>query len=450
MSVRFGTDGVRGVANSEITAEVALAIGRATAQVFPSDRVIIGRDTRRSGPMLEAAVAAGVASEGADAVVLGVVPTPAVAVVSARDRVPGVVISASHNSFQENGIKVFAPGGLKLSDAEQGRVEAAIAAALRGTPPGISGESVGTLVTDPTAAGAYEAVLRSSLEGRDLAGVAVVVDCAHGANSVIAPQVLRSLGARITVLNAAPDGTNINRDCGSTYPGALQRAVVDVGADIGIAFDGDADRLVAIDHTGRVVDGDEIIALCALDMSARGLLANDTVVVTVMSNLGFHRAMAAAGITVEQTPVGDRNVLAALAAGHHSLGGEQSGHIVFAERATTGDGLLAAILLIDLVIRSGQPLSELAGAAMTRLPQVLINVRVGQPMPDVGERIAAQIASVRSELGDDGRVLVRPSGTEPVVRVMVEALEVGRAESAAAELATAVESAAAVESPPDL
>ncbi len=405
MSVRFGTDGVRGVANSEITAEIALAIGRATALVFPSPRVVIGRDTRRSGPMLEAAVAAGVASQGADAVTLGVVPTPAVALISARDRVPGVVISASHNSFEDNGIKVFAPGGLKLSDAEQARVEASVAAALRDTPTGITGGAVGTLVDDSTAVGAYSALLESSLEGRDLAGPAVVVDCANGANSVIAPRVLRALGVHPTVLHAAPDGLNINRRCGSTHPGDLQRAVVELGADIGIAFDGDADRLVAVDHTGRVVDGDEIIALCALDMSARGMLANDTVVVTVMSNLGFHRAMAAAGITVEQTAVGDRHVLAALAAGGHSLGGEQSGHIVFADRATTGDGLLAAIMLIDLVIRAGRSLADLAGAAMTRLPQVLVNVRVAQPMPDVEQRVASQIASVRSELGDDGRVL---------------------------------------------
>ena len=389
MSVRFGTDGVRGVANSEITAEIALAIGRATATVFPSPRVVIGRDTRRSGPMLEAAVAAGVAAQGADAVVLGVVPTPAVAHLSARDRVPGVVISASHNSFEDNGIKVFAPGGLKLSDSEQTRVEAVGRRCAAAAPPrgSAAGRSARWSRTRRRSAPTKPCWSHRSTAATST-GPAIVVDCANGANSLIAPQVLRSLGARTTVLHATPDGLNINRDCGSTHPGELQRAVVELGADIGIAFDGDADRLVAVDHTGRVVDGDEIIALCALDMSARGVLANDTVVVTVMSNLGFHRAMAAAGITVEQTAVGDRHVLAALAAGGHSLGGEQSGHIVFADHATTGDGLLGALMLIDLVIRSGRPLSELAGAAMTRLPQVLVNVRVGQPMPDVEERLA--------------------------------------------------------------
>lgn len=438
MSIRFGTDGVRGVANAQITAEVALAIGRATARVFDAPRVVIGRDTRRSGSMLAAATAAGVTSEGAHAVLAGVVPTPAVAVLSARDGVPGVVISASHNPFGDNGLKVFAPGGAKLSDAEQAAVEAAIAEVLDGAPPQVGGAAVGQVLDAPDALEAYAESVTAVLEGRDLAGLRVVVDCANGANSVVAPQVLRSLGIDPVVLAAEPDGTNINDGCGSTHPGSLAEAVRREGADLGIAFDGDADRVLAVDHTGEVVDGDQIIAMCATDLADRGLLAQRTVVVTVMSNLGFHRAMHAAGIQVVQTAVGDRHVLEALAAGGYSLGGEQSGHIVFADHATTGDGLLAALVLLDVVRRSGRPLAELAAAAMTRLPQVLVNVAVSTPMPDVAERIADELAAAADELGEQGRVLVRPSGTEPVVRVMVEATDADVATATAERLAGAV------------
>lgn len=442
MSIRFGTDGVRGVANLEITSEVSLAIGRATARVFPSSRVVIGRDTRRSGSMLEAAVAAGVCAQGADAVLLGVVPTPAVALLSARDRVPGIVISASHNPFGDNGIKVFAPGGRKLSDAEQAAVESAIAEVLDGAATDVAGADVGRILDDPDALDVYSDAVRETMEGRDLAGLSVVVDCANGANSTVAPQVLRSLGAQVTVLSADPDGTNINEGCGSTHPRDLQDAVVRAGADLGIAFDGDADRLVAVDGAGELVDGDQIIALCALDLEARGLLRNHTVVVTVMSNLGFRRAMDAAGITVVETPVGDRHVLEALASGGHSLGGEQSGHIVVSDRSTTGDGLLAALCLLDLVRRSGRTLADLAGSAMTRVPQVLVNVAVDAPMPDVGDRIADALDAAERALGSDGRALVRPSGTEPVVRVMVEAMDPDTAESTAGQLAAAVRAAA--------
>ena len=443
MSIRFGTDGVRGVANVQITSEVALAIGRATARVFSgAPCIVIGRDTRRSGSMLEAAVAAGVSAEGADAVLLGVVPTPAVAVVAARDAAPGVVISASHNPFGDNGIKVFGPGGSKLTDAEQAAVESEIDAVLGGAAASASGGSVGEVRADPGALEAYAATVVATLEGRDLAGMRIVVDCANGANSVVAPEVLTSLGAEVTVLSADPDGTNINANCGSTHPRSLQDAVVAHGAAVGIAFDGDADRLVAVDHRGQLVDGDQIIALCALDLAGRDRLADRTVVVTVMSNLGFHRAMQAADIRVEQTAVGDRNVLEALAAGGYSLGGEQSGHIIFADRSSTGDGLLAAVTLLDLVRRSGRPLAELADGAMTRMPQVLVNVAVDAPMPDVTDRLSVELAAAADELGEDGRVLVRPSGTEPVVRVMVEATEHEHAEQIARRLATAVEALA--------
>ncbi len=441
MTIRFGTDGVRGPANTQITAEVALAVGRATARVFAADGVVIGRDTRLSGSMLESAVAAGVTSEGADAILLGVVPTPAVAVVSARDAVPGVVISASHNPYRDNGLKVFAPGGRKLTDDEQAAVEAAIAEVAAGAAPSVDGEQVGVLRVDPGGLEAYSAAVIDTLDGRDLSGMRMVLDCANGANSVVAAQVARSLGAVVDVMFDRPDGRNINAECGSTHPAALQEAVRQRGADIGLAFDGDADRLVAVDSTGEIVDGDRIIALCALDLAARGLLANDTVVVTVMSNLGFLRAMRSAGIRVEQTAVGDRYVLEALAQGGHTLGGEQSGHIIFADRSTTGDGLLAAVTLADLVKRAGRPLSELAADAMTRLPQVLLNVAVDSPMPDVVERIAGALAAAEAELAEDGRVLVRPSGTEAVVRVMVEATDPVAARRVAEQLANEVRAA---------
>jgi phosphoglucosamine mutase len=281
--------------------------------------------------------------------------------------------------------------------------------------------------------------LLAALEGRTLDGLRLVVDCANGSNSTLGPEVLRRLGAEVQVLSARPDGTNINDGCGSNHPGPLQAAVVASGADAGIAFDGDADRLAAVDHTGSLVDGDHIIALCASDLRARGLLARDTVVVTVMSNLGFRRAMEAGGIAVVETRVGDRYVLEAMADGGYSLGGEQSGHIVFGGLSTTGDGLLSAVVLMDLQVRSGRTLADLASGAMTRLPQVLLNVAVPAPMPDVAERLASQIAAVESDLAGTGRVLLRPSGTEPVVRVMAEAPTAEQATEVAQRLVVAVE-----------
>jgi phosphoglucosamine mutase len=444
--VSFGTDGVRGVANDHITVELALALGRASVRVFGAERVVVGRDTRRSGPMLEAAVVAGICAEGAEAVPLGVVPTPAVAHATASasgPRTAGVVISASHNPFADNGLKIFAPGGRKLTDAEQHLVEDVLAGMLEGgTHAGPIGPAVGVPGTHPEAVQAYADSVVAAIGGRDLAGMRLVVDCANGANSTIGPEVLRRLGADVTTLADAPDGTNINHGCGSTHPEVLSAAVPAAGADAGIAFDGDADRLVAVDHLGRVVDGDRIIAMCAVDLQRRGLLRNHTVVVTVMSNLGLRTAMAEAGITVVDTAVGDRYVLEALDAGGHSLGGEQSGHLIFRELSTTGDGLLSAVVLLDLVRRSGRTLAELSEESMTRLPQVLRNVPVAAPMPDVAERLAGPIAAVQDRLGDAGRVLLRPSGTEPVVRVMAEAPTEGEAAEAVAELSRAVESLA--------
>lgn len=444
MTVRFGTDGVRGVANRDLTPEIALAIGRAAVRAFGSDRVLIGRDTRRSGPLLEAAVAAGVCAEGADAVLLGVVPTPAVAFGSEGADVVGVMISASHNPFADNGIKLFAPGGRKLTDPEQGRVEEVIAEAMaHGSFAGPTGAAVGTVSSDDRVLADYATSIGGALEGRGLTGMHVVLDCANGSNSSVAPEVFSALGARVEVIGADPDGTNINDGCGSTHPELLQAAVLAAGADLGIAFDGDADRVLAVDHTGALVDGDQIIALCATDLRDRGRLVDDTVVVTVMSNLGFRLAMEREGIRVLQTAVGDRYVLEAMAEGGYSLGGEQSGHIIFGGIGTTGDGLLTAAVLVDLVARSGARLADLTAASMERLPQVLVNVRVASPLPDVADRLADRVAAVETELDGRGRVLLRPSGTEPVVRVMAEAPSEEQARDVAGRLAAAVEALAA-------
>jgi len=394
--------------------------------------------------MLAHAVAAGITSEGADAVMLGVVPTPAVAASSLAAGVAGIMISASHNPFADNGIKIFAPGGRKLSDAEQVRVEAEIDLLLSPGPHvGPTGAGIGVVRTKPDPLDSYARLVVSALGGRRLDGLKVALDCANGSNSIVGPEVFRSLGAEVTVIGASPDGVNINDGCGSTHPDLLAHEVVVTGAQIGIAFDGDADRVLAVDHTGNCIDGDQIIALAATDLKARGRLRHDTVVVTVMTNLGFRQAMKSQGITVIDTAVGDRYVLEALAEGEFSLGGEQSGHIIFGEIATTGDGLLSAIVLADLVLRSGETLADLANNVMTRLPQVLINVRVSQPMPDVADRLADEIAEVMAELGDSGRVLLRPSGTEPVVRVMAEAGTDADATRIAQRLAAAVEELAA-------
>ena len=439
--LKFGTDGVRGVANLDLTPEVVLAFGRAAARVLGATRFVVGRDTRRSGPLLEAALIAGLTAEGVDVTTLGVVPTPAVAWLAVAEGAAGAVISASHNSFADNGVKLFTADGKKLSDEVEERLERELLALLGGLEPGSArtGEAVGTIVDGSSAVDRWAESVAGSIQNRGLAGLTVVVDCANGAASVVAPRVLRSLGATVEVIHDRPDGTNINADCGSTYPDDLRRAVVTRGADVGIAFDGDADRVVAIDATGRLIDGDQIIGICAIDRHAHGRLAKDTVVVTVMTNLGFRLGMAEHGVEVLEVPVGDRYVLEAMADGDLSLGGEQSGHVVFSDLATTGDGLLTAIQLLDIVCRSERPLADLADSAMTRLPQVLQNVSVATKGLDVTTTLADDIAAVEAELGDHGRVLIRGSGTEPLVRVMVEAPTHEQAEAAAARLVRAVE-----------
>lgn len=430
--MRFGTDGVRGRANTELTASYALDLGRSAAKVLRASRAVVGGDTRISTPMLEAAFVAGLAAEGVEVIRLGVTPTPAVAFEAARLGAMGAVVSASHNPYHDNGIKLFAPGGTKLPDDVEARIEheLTVLGPTTGEPGVVHGRR------DPSA---YVDHLVGVLEGRDLRGLRVVVDAANGAASHIVADVFQRAGAGVVVVNASPDGRNINDECGATHPASLRDLVVAERAHVGVALDGDADRLIAVDERGDVVDGDHIIAICAEDLRERGLLRSDTVVVTVMTNLGFRIAMREAGIDVVETPVGDRYVLEALAAGNFSLGGEQSGHVIFTDHATTGDGMLTALALLDVVQRSGKQLSQLAERAMTQLPQVLVNVRVGVRRPDVAELIADDIAAAAAPLGDHGRILVRPSGTEPLIRVMVEAETADLARTTAESLAARVQ-----------
>ena len=441
MSLAFGTDGVRGVANEQLTPELVLALGRAAARVLGSGPWLVGRDTRISGPLLHSALAAGLASEGADVVDLGVLPTPGVAAACAAAGLPGAVISASHNPFPDNGVKLFAAGGRKLADDVEDRIEREL---HDPAPHGrVVGADVGTVRDDAGEArrDSVEHVVAAP-EGRALDGMRVVLDCANGASSTVAGEIFRRAGADVVVLHDRPDGVNINADSGSTHPQSLQAAVAD-GA-IGLAFDGDADRVLAVDERGGLVDGDQILALLALDLRERGRLHGDAVVVTVMSNLGFRLAMEAAGVRVVETKVGDRYVLEALAEGGYSLGGEQSGHVILADLATTGDGLLTGLLLADLVRRRGRPLHALAEEVMRRLPQVLVNVRVPHPERVTSDRtVEDAVRALQGRLAGEGRVLLRPSGTEPLVRVMVEAPTADEARQAADHLADVVRSALA-------
>ena len=443
MALRFGTDGVRGVANAELTPELALVLGRAAARVLAADRAVIGRDPRRSGPMLEGALAAGFASAGCMVDLVGVVPTPAVAHLSDATGAIGAVISASHNNFADNGIKLFAPGGRKLPDDVEEAIETELERELAGDVGARpSGTGVGVIRPDHEGTRRYVDHLVSLFpDPGTLTGLAIALDCANGATSTIAPEVFDRLGARVVVRAAAPDGSNINDRCGATHPEPLADAVRDGAFELGLAFDGDGDRLIAVDHTGVIVDGDHIIAICALDLERRGLLRDHTVVVTVMTNLGFRLAMEKAGIQVVETAVGDRYVLEALEAGRYSMGGEQSGHVVFPDLATTGDGILTGLVLTDVVQRSGRTLAELAAEAMTRLPQVLVNVRVSTNPVALMDAVAREIAAAEERLGHEGRVLVRPSGTEPLVRVMVEAAGHDEADAVANELAAALAAA---------
>ncbi len=422
----FGTDGARGVANKEITCELAMQIGRAAAMVLTENlshrpRVLIGMDTRASGEMLESAITAGLCSVGADVLLLGVVPTPAVAyLVKEYSYDAGVMISASHNPCEYNGIKIFRSTGYKLPDALENEIEAIILDEAK-VPPVMIGGDVGRVLRAEHAVEDYIAHLLSTTDTR-CDGLKIALDCANGSASVSAKNIFEALGAACVVIGDAPDGVNINKDCGSTHMEALQKCVVENGCDLGFAFDGDADRMLAVDNTGKVVDGDQAIAVCAKYMKANGTLRKDTAVVTVMSNMGFFKFCEAEGIHCERTKVGDRYVLENMLENGYSIGGEQSGHIIFLDYATTGDGQLSAIQLLKVLKNTGKTLKELA-EEMEIYPQVLINVRVskyGRVRFTSDIEIKNAIARAEEELGDTGRVLVRVSGTEPLVRVMLE------------------------------
>jgi phosphoglucosamine mutase len=440
----FGTDGVRGVANRELTAELALALGAAAARQLTGPQsghrhvAVVGRDPRASGEMLEAAVIAGLTSEGVDALRVGVLPTPAVAhLIGAYDADFGVMISASHNPMPDNGIKIFGPGGRKLDDAAEDRIEELVAAG-----PGLRpvGAAIGRVVDAPDALDRYLSQLSRAAVAR-LDGLTVVVDCAHGAASVAAPRAYRAAGARVIAINAEPDGLNINAGCGSTQLDSLRAAVLAHGADLGLAHDGDADRCLAVDAAGQIVDGDHIMVVLALAMQEAGELAANTLVTTVMSNLGLHLAMRAAGVTVRTTGVGDRYVTEELRIGDYSLGGEQSGHIVLPALATTGDGILTGLRLMSRMVQTGSSLAALA-SAMRALPQVLINVEVAdKAAAAAAPAVQAAVRQAEAELGDSGRILLRPSGTEQLIRIMVEALDEAIARRLAADIAELVRAA---------
>jgi len=439
----FGTDGVRGLANADLTPELSLSVARAAAGVL-ADRdgtsrpvAVVGRDPRASGEMLEAAVVAGLTSAGAEVLLAGVVPTPALAHLTAETGADlGVMISASHNPMPDNGIKLFSRGGLKLPDAVEAAIEQTVlSGASAGHRP--TGAGIGRVRALPDAAERYIQHLLSTV-AEPLTGLRLVVDCAHGAAAATAPEVYRRAGAIVHAIGDEPDGWNINDGIGSTHLGPLVEAVRRQGADVGIAHDGDADRCLAVTAQGEVVDGDAILAVCALALQEQGRLKDDTVVATVMSNLGFHHTMRAAGITVHTTAVGDRYVLEALRERGLSLGGEQSGHLVFLDHATTGDGLLTGLALLSRMRATGASLAELA-SVVHRLPQTLINVPVTDRMAvSESHAVAEAVNAVEEELGDTGRVLLRPSGTEQLVRVMVEAPSQEQADAVAARLAEVV------------
>ncbi|MEU8246973.1 phosphoglucosamine mutase [Nonomuraea sp. NPDC048916] len=446
MARLFGTDGVRGVAGRDLTAELAMDLSVAAAHVLGDAGAfaatgrrpiaVVGRDPRASGEFLEAAVVAGLAASGVDVLRLGVLPTPAVAhLTAALGADLGVMLSASHNAAPDNGIKFLARGGFKLSDAVEDEIE-------RRLGEGWSfpvGSAVGRVRDAYGEADRYITHVLATTRGR-LDGLHVVVDCAHGAAHMVAPEALLRAGATVEAIGARPDGLNINAAHGSTHMDKLQQIVISRGADVGIAYDGDADRCLAVDHTGAIVDGDQIMAILAGAMHAEGALAKDTVVATVMSNLGFKLAMRDAGIHVVETAVGDRYVLERMKADGYNLGGEQSGHVIMLDHATTGDGLLTSLHLLSVMAATGRPLKELA-AIMTPLPQILINVKDVDRGKAAVPELTAAVAEAEAELGESGRVLIRPSGTEPMIRVMVEASSEEHATKVADRLAGVVRAA---------
>ncbi len=422
----FGTDGVRGVANADpMTSEVALRLGRAVAHVFRESprrhKILIGKDTRVSGYMLETAMASGICSMGVDVLLVGPMPTPGIAFLTRSLRADaGVVISASHNPFQDNGIKFFARDGFKLPDAVEEEIEDLVFAGSIDHLRPTAGE-VGKAFRIDDALGRYNVFAKNTFpRDRTLDGLKIVVDAANGAGYKVAPEVLEELGATVWTIGTEPDGENINDQCGAMHPEALQKRVLEVGADVGLALDGDADRCLLVDEKGTLVDGDQVLAIAAQQMSRSGTLRNGAVVATVMSNLGLEVALRDMGLSLVRTPVGDRYVVEEMRRRDANVGGEQSGHIIFLDHNTTGDGLITSLGILSILVEAQKPMSELA-RAMTRFPQVLVNVRVKERRDvTADERIAGAIRDIESDLGDRGRVLVRASGTEPLIRVMVE------------------------------
>jgi phosphoglucosamine mutase len=437
--LRFGTDGVRGVALTELTEQYVVDLGCAAATVLSLKHVVIGRDTRESGLVLQTALARGFAAGGATVELLGVTPTPAIAYAAAQRGCAGAAVTASHNPYADNGVKIFGIGGIKLTDDQERMIESAMAeSGAKSTDAQSSVESVAAITDSVAAINDYRNSIESLVPSRAFADIRIVVDCANGAMSDVAPYVLAQLGATVIAIHCEPNGKNINAECGATYPKIIGEAVRLHQAAIGLAFDGDGDRVIGVDHVGNIVDGDHLLALAAIDMHERKVLDGNGVVVTVMTNAGFHEAMAKHGISVVTTPVGDRSVLIALDENNYSLGGEQSGHIIYRKDATTGDGLLAGVRLVDLVRRKNVTLQKLAQDAMTSLPQVLINVRVESVASDLATQFAQEIAAAERDLNGVGRVLLRASGTEPLVRVMVEAQFEETANSVAQRLAASV------------
>lgn len=443
MGKYFGTDGVRGVANKELTAEMAYTIGRCGGYVLagqaPKPKVVIGMDTRISGVMLESALVAGLLSIGADVVRLGVVSTPAVAFLTQKlGADAGVMISASHNPVEDNGIKFFGSDGFKLSDETELQIEELMDKEVDELPRPI-GKDLGSVTIDTESKLMYLEFLKSTISSSSFKGIKVVLDCANGAAYELAPRLFKELGAEVHTIGAEPNGLNINDHCGSTHPELLKKEVVRLGADLGLAFDGDADRLIAIDGNGEEVDGDYILCICGDAMNRAGKLKDSTVVTTVMSNFGFYKAAKKLGLNTAQTAVGDRYVMAEMRRGGYNLGGEQSGHVIFLDYITTGDGILTAIQLVDTLMTSGKSLSELR-QVMKQYPQVLVNVRVQDKSKYEGnEAIVKVVAAVESQLADNGRVLVRPSGTESLIRVMAEGPDKGELEQLVSQIVSVVE-----------
>ncbi|UUZ91767.1 phosphoglucosamine mutase [Paenibacillus sp. P25] len=442
MGKYFGTDGVRGVANEGLTPELAYKIGRCGGYVLAGhvERpvVVIGQDTRISGPMLEAALVAGLLSIGANVIRLGVISTPGVAYLTrALKADAGVMISASHNPVEDNGIKFFGGDGFKLSDEDELAIER-LMDAEKDEPPRPVGGDLGTVRVDEEAKYSYLEYIKSTVKS-SFKGFKVALDCANGAAYELAPKVFEALGAEVITIGAEPNGRNINDQCGSTHPEALQKLVVESGAHIGLAFDGDADRLIAIDETGAEVDGDYILSICGHALDQAGKLRERTIVTTVMSNIGFFKGIEAVGLKAAKTAVGDRYVMEEMRKGGYNLGGEQSGHVIFLDYNTTGDGILTALQLMDTLVQSGKPLSELK-TIMRKYPQKLVNVRVGDKsrLKD-NAVIEAAIRKVEDELGDNGRVLVRPSGTESLIRVMAEGPDKQQVEAYVQQIADVIQ-----------